>query len=108
METGTFKSFDNADIFYRVWNYNPSQKTIVILHRGHEHSGRLQAFAENEQFVHFNIFGFDMRGLGHTSQSVSPHFMDYVRDLDAFVKSSMSSMELLRETSLWWLTALQV
>jgi len=86
METGTFKSFDNADIFYRVWNYNPSQKTIVILHRGHEHSGRLQAFAENEQFVHFNIFGFDMRGLGHTSQSVSPHFMDYVRDLDAFVK----------------------
>ena len=36
METGTFKSFDNADIFYRVWNYNPSQKTIVILHRGHE------------------------------------------------------------------------
>ena len=86
METGTFKSFDNADIFYRVWNYNPSQKTIVILHRGHEHSGRLQAFAENEQFAHFNIFGFDMRGLGHTSQPVSPHFMDYVRDLDAFVK----------------------
>ena len=86
METGTFKSFDNADIFYRVWNYNPSQKTIVILHRGHEHSGRLQAFAEDEQFVHFNIFGFDMRGLGHTSQPVSPHFMDYVRDLDAFVK----------------------
>ena len=86
METGTFKSFDNADIFYRVWNYNPSQKTIVILHRGHEHSRRLQAFAENEQFVHFNIFGFDMRGLGHTSQSVSPHFYGLCTRLGCFRK----------------------
>lgn len=67
METGMFKSLDSADIFYGVWNYNPSQKAIAILHRGHEHSRRLQTFAENEQFVHFSTFGFDMRGPGHTS-----------------------------------------
>ena len=72
--------------FYRVWNYNPSQKTIVILHRGHEHSGRLQAFAENEQFVHFNIFGFDMRGLGHTSQSVFAPFYGLCTRLGCFRK----------------------
>lgn len=86
MRTGKFESFDRAEIFYREWNYQPSQKTIVILHRGHEHSGRLEEFATDARFASCNIFGFDMRGLGHTETPVSANFMDYVRDLDTFVK----------------------
>ncbi len=86
MKIGKFTSFDNAEIFYREWNYSPSQKTIVILHRGHEHSGRLEEFATDPRFISYNIFGFDMRGLGHTQEPVSKNFMDYVRDLDVFVK----------------------
>lgn len=86
MKTGTFESFDYAEIFYREWNYQPGQKTVVILHRGHEHSGRLEEFAGDARFVSYNIFGFDMRGLGHTKEPVSRNFMDYVRDLDVFVK----------------------
>ncbi|MDR2122607.1 MAG: bifunctional alpha/beta hydrolase/class I SAM-dependent methyltransferase [Flavobacteriaceae bacterium] len=84
MKTGTFLSFDNAEIFYRAWNYVPSQKTIIILHRGHEHSERMSEFATDSRFAGYNIFSYDLRGHGYTKQTVSAVFMDYVRDLDAF------------------------
>jgi alpha-beta hydrolase superfamily lysophospholipase len=86
MTTNTFTSFDNANIFYREWNFSPSQKTIIILHRGHEHSGRMEEFATDERFTSYNVFSFDLRGHGNTSQPVSPIFMDYVRDLEEFAK----------------------
>lgn len=85
MKKGNFKSFDNAELFYRVWNYSPTQKSIIILHRGHEHSGRLAEFAASPYYAEYNIFAFDMRGHGHTKEEVSPIFMDYVRDLDCFM-----------------------
>lgn len=86
MKTNTFTSFDKAEIFYREWNFTPSQKTIIVLHRGHEHSGRMNEFATNNRFAGYNIFSYDLRGHGNTKQPVSPVFMDYVRDLDVFVK----------------------
>lgn len=86
MNTGTFLGFDNAEIFYRRWNYRPNQKTIIVLHRGHEHSGRLDEFATDSRFSRYNIFAFDLRGHGHTPEPVSGCFMDYVRDLEEFVQ----------------------
>lgn len=86
MNTGTFIGFENAEIFYREWNYRPTQKTIIVLHRGHEHSERMAEFATDERFSDYNVFGYDLRGHGHTLQSASGTFMDYVRDLDAFVR----------------------
>ncbi|MCD8179222.1 MAG: bifunctional alpha/beta hydrolase/class I SAM-dependent methyltransferase [Tannerellaceae bacterium] len=84
METGYFTGFNKAELFYREWNFAPGQKTIIIMHRGHEHSGRLEEFATDERFAHYNIFSYDMRGHGHSPEKVSPVFMDSVRDLDAF------------------------
>lgn len=86
MNTGTFNGFGNAGIFYREWNYKPGQKTIIILHRGHEHSERMSGFAADKRFAEYNVFSYDLRGHGYTKQKVSGTFMDYVRDLDAFVK----------------------
>lgn len=38
----TFKSFDQTELFYRVWEpKNRSKNVVIILHRGHEHSGRV-------------------------------------------------------------------
>ncbi len=34
MKSGHFKSFDNSEIFYREWNYQPHQKSIIMIHRG--------------------------------------------------------------------------
>ena len=84
MNTGHFNSFDQSEIFYREWNFQPTQKNIIIIHRGHEHSGRLNEIAESAQFSKFNIFAFDLRGHGHTKTETSSVFMDYVRDLDSF------------------------
>lgn len=86
MNTNTFTSFDGADLFYREWNFSPSQKTILVLHRGHEHSERLTEFATDKRFSNYNVFAFDLRGHGNTKQKISPIFMDYERDLDVFVK----------------------
>lgn len=86
MEMNYFKSFDNADIFYRSWNFDKSKKTLVVIHRGHEHSERLNDFASDERFKKYNVFSYDLRGHGCTKEKSSPIFTDYVRDLDAFVK----------------------
>lgn len=86
MNNGTFLGFNNAEIFYREWNYQPGQKTIIILHRGHEHSGRLKEFARNQRFSKYNIFAIDLRGHGCTEEPVSGTFMDYVRDFEEFVQ----------------------
>ncbi len=84
MNSGHFTSFDNNEIFYREWNYQPHQKSIIMIHRGHEHSERLNDIAQSSQFSKYNIFAFDLRGHGHTPAKTSSVFMDYVRDLDAF------------------------
>lgn len=86
MNSGHFTSFDNNEIFYREWNYQPHQKSIIMIHRGHEHSERLNDIAQSPQFSKYNIFAFDLRGHGHTPAKTSSVFMDYVRDLDAFSK----------------------
>lgn len=81
-----FNSFDGNEIFYRQWNFKSTQKSIIIIHRGHEHSERLNDVANASQFSKFNIFAFDLRGHGHTKTETSSVFMDYVRDLDCFTK----------------------
>lgn len=94
MNNGNFKSFDGSEIFYREWNYQPNQKSIIIIHRGHEHSERLNDIATSSQFSNYNIFAFDLRGHGLTKTETSSVFMDYVRDLDSFSKFLQSKYEV--------------
>jgi len=86
MNTGFFKSHEGEELFFYEWNYKPGQKTLIVIHRGHEYGERLQEFATHPLFASYNIFAFDMRGHGHTKAAVSPAFMDSVRDLDTFAK----------------------
>ena len=93
----TFKTFDNNDIFYRTWNFKKDKKTIVLIHRGHEHSQRLENFALDKKFENFNIFSYDLRGHGYTEAESSPNFMDYVRDLNEFITFIKKEYEILEE-----------
>jgi alpha-beta hydrolase superfamily lysophospholipase len=97
MKSQTFNSFDQAKIYYKEWDFKPSQKTLIVLHRGHEHSDRMTEFATDERFSNYNIFSFDLRGHGHTKEPVSPVFMDYIRDLDAFVNFLNTEYEIKTE-----------
>ena len=97
MNTGFFKSHEGAEIFFYEWNYKPGQKTLIVIHRGHEYGERLQEFATHPLFASYNIFAFDMRGHGHTKAGVSPVFMDSVRDLDTFAKFLQQSYAVREE-----------
>ena len=84
---GTFKSFDNTELFYREWEHDVEKngRLLIILHRGHEHSGRLESISAKPEFAGYKIFSYDNRGHGHTASEACYEFMDFVRDLDAFV-----------------------
>ncbi len=85
--TGTFKTFDNNELFYREWEHDvpANGKIILLLHRGHEHSERLSKIAAKKEFKGYKIFSYDNRGHGHTEVNATYEFMDLVRDLNAFV-----------------------
>lgn len=86
IHTGTFTSFDGQSLFYRKWKpESPNGKLLLLLHRGHEHSARLDDIARNKAFEGYCIYAFDNRGHGHTHIEATFEFMHLVRDLNAFV-----------------------
>ena len=92
-----FNTFDGNKIFYRVWNFEKNKKTLIIIHRGHEHSERLNNLAQDEKFLKYNIFAYDLRGHGYTETKTSPNAMDYVRDLASFVNHIKNEYQIKEE-----------
>ena len=97
MENLFFDTFDGNKIFYRKWNFEKDKKTLIIIHRGHEHSERLNILTQDEKFLKYNIFAYDLRGHGYTKIKSSSISMDYVRDLDSFVKHIKSKYQIKEE-----------
>lgn len=87
MTIGNFTSFDGAELFYREWQpqSNANGRIVLLLHRGHEHSERLDPIACSSIFAGYKIFSYDNRGHGHTRMEATYEFMNLVRDLESFV-----------------------
>lgn len=86
---GTFQSWDGTGLFYRSWKPSvESKKALILIHRGHEHSGRLDDLFRELQLKDFWAFAWDARGHGQSpgERGYAPSFDCLVRDLDAFVK----------------------
>ena len=64
-EEHTFATFDGTELFYRHWKGN-GKKAIVLFHRGHEHSGRLQDVVDTLGMPEYDCFAWDARGLGRS------------------------------------------
>ena len=84
-----FLSFDGTSLFYRVWEPKvalPEKKALIILHRGHEHSGRLYELLEGLALENFYAFAFDLRGHGLSpgARGYAPDFSYHVKDLNTF------------------------
>lgn len=60
---------------------------IILLHRGHEHSGRVAHIAAELGLDDFAFYAWDARGHGRSpgERGYSPSFAASVRDLDCFV-----------------------
>ena len=85
-----FASHDGVRLFYRAWpaRSGTAKGAIVLLHRGHEHSGRVMHLAEELGLDDFAFYAWDARGHGRSpgERGHSPSFAHSVRDLDCFVR----------------------
>lgn len=84
----TFFSFDGEQLFYRYCApKNNTQKTLIFLHRGHEHSERIVPIAGKIAQDKFWCFGYDMRGHGRSGgiTAWAENFDVWVKDLNSFV-----------------------
>lgn len=99
---GTFRTHDDVALFYRHWPAVGTHDTegagdgrsvrprgaIVLLHRGHEHSGRVAHLADELALPDFDVFAWDARGHGRSPgpRGHSPSLADSVRDVGTFVR----------------------
>jgi alpha-beta hydrolase superfamily lysophospholipase/SAM-dependent methyltransferase len=85
----TTSSWDGAQLFYRAWiPPQPTEKALLLFHRGHEHSGRWAEFVELLGLDDVAIFAWDARGHGRSAgdRGAAENFGTMVKDVDAFVR----------------------
>lgn len=87
--SSTFTSWDDTSLFYRTWKPNTdSQHAVILIHRGHEHSGRLQELVDQLDLPDHWMFSWDNRGHGESpgKRGFAPSYSSLIRDLDTFVR----------------------
>lgn len=103
-----FDSHDGTRLFYRRWQplaasavlpTDARQKALVFLHRGHEHSGRIQTLVKQFGFVNDWAFAWDARGHGNSpgERGDAPDFQTLVRDFDSFIAHIQSRYSIAAE-----------
>ncbi|WP_426138052.1 alpha/beta fold hydrolase [Psychrobacter sp. TWR1-1-1] len=95
-----YNAYDGTAIYYRYWLTMPlenikqagqqhtQQRQVILLHRGHEHSGRLAELGEQFAMAGYQVFAWDARGNGR-SGGIKDHaesVTELERDLDGFVQ----------------------
>jgi alpha-beta hydrolase superfamily lysophospholipase/SAM-dependent methyltransferase len=85
----TLSSWDGARLFYRAWiPPQPTEKALLLFHRGHEHSGRWAEAVEMLGLGDVAIFAWDARGHGRSDgeRGAADNFGTLVKDVDAFFR----------------------
>lgn len=85
----TFATEDGTTIFYRAWlPPRPTTRAVVLLHRGHEHSGRLVETVERLGLGDAAVFAWDQRGHGNSDgpRGHADCVAQLAKDLDEFVR----------------------
>lgn len=97
-QTAHFRVHDGLDLFYRYRMPTVTRGAIILLHRGHEHSGRMMHLADELGLTDFAFFAYDARGLGQSPgvRGDAPDFATLVRDLDTFVTHVTQHHEIPR------------
>jgi alpha-beta hydrolase superfamily lysophospholipase/SAM-dependent methyltransferase len=89
MTEQTFASWDGAKLFYRTWlPAKPTDKALLLFHRGHEHSARWQETVEALGLEDVAVFAWDARGHGHSpgERGSAENLGVVIRDVEAFVQ----------------------
>ena len=86
-QEATFNSHDGLALFYRFREPQLKTKdTLLLLHRGHEHSGRMMPIADTLSEGDYWCFAFDLRGHGNSEgeRAWAVNFDAWVKDLNSF------------------------
>lgn len=88
--SGKFVSFDGTELSARTWKplvESDEKKALIVLHRGHEHAGRLDLLVNEIGLDDFWAFGFDARGHGNSpgERGYAESLGTMIKDLDSFV-----------------------
>jgi Lysophospholipase len=89
-QESTFATSDGESLYFRHWpaTEGNSKKVIVLFHRGHEHSGRLQHIVDELVMPDTHFYAWDARGHGQSpgARGYSPSLARSVLDVDEFVR----------------------
>lgn len=89
-EEAMFITSDKTELFYRHWNATEGtpDKIIILFHRGHEHSGRLQHIVDELNLPSVPMYAWDARGHGKSpgDRGYSPSLGRSIQDMDEFVR----------------------
>lgn len=102
-EERQFLTTDDTELFYRYWpatTPGSTPKVIVLFHRGHEHSGRLQHIVDELAMPDTAFYAWDARGHGRSpgQRGFSPSLARSVQDVDEFVRfAAMDSQASLED-----------
>jgi alpha-beta hydrolase superfamily lysophospholipase/SAM-dependent methyltransferase len=80
---------DGTVLSYRAWLPNrPTTRALLLLHRGHEHSGRWEETVAALGLADVAVFAWDQRGHGRSAgeRGSAPNVATVVGDLDAWVR----------------------
>ena len=96
-----YNAYDGTAIYYRYWLTMPleeikkaeqqqtqQKRQVILLHRGHEHSGRLAELGQQFAMAGYQVFAWDARGNGR-SGGIKDHAESVTqleRDLNDFVQ----------------------
>ncbi len=96
-----FTTSDQTSLFYRYWpqGQDKAEKAIIIFHRGHEHSGRIQHVVDELNLSDVPMFAWDARGHGKTEgpRGYSPSMGRSIRDVDEFVRFIATNYHIAME-----------
>ncbi len=84
----TFRTWDGVELYYRAWACGGEDgKALILLHRGHEHSGRLRSLYSELSLDGFSGFAFDLRGHGRSpgDRGFADSYDVWVKDLNSFI-----------------------
>jgi alpha-beta hydrolase superfamily lysophospholipase/SAM-dependent methyltransferase len=84
----TMTTWDGQTLFYRAWlPASPSDKAVLLFHRGHEHSARWQDMVDALALDDVAVFAWDARGHGRSAgeRGAAESVGALVKDADSFV-----------------------
>ena len=84
-----FVSHDGTELFFQRWQASApgaEKKAVLLFHRGHEHSGRMEHLVEELDLPDFDFYAWDARGHGQSpgARGDAPSFSACVHDIECF------------------------